>query len=99
MSDIELHDIGDCRRLTGTFTISDAPTDPSTIIFSMLEPGGTKTSYTYGTDVELVKASTGVFRVDWTFALVGRHQWYWDGDGSVIAAGGGVCYVEGSAAA
>ena len=52
----------------------------------MSDPSGTVTVYTFGVDAELVKASTGVFYVDWTFLLAGDHYWRMEGTGAVTAA-------------
>lgn len=73
--------VGDLVKLTGTFTDpdnADAPIDPTAVFLAFTSPSGTTTTYTYGTDAELVKASTGVYtaNVDGTEAGKWRYRWY-----------------------
>lgn len=85
------YDIGDKVRLTATFTnLAGTATDPSTVTFRMKLPGGTTTTYTYGSTAELVKSSTGVYYVDWTFSVAGSHYYRFAGTGTVAAADEGV---------
>ena len=59
------YDKGDLIRCSAAFTDSDgAAADPDVVVFSFTEPDGSLTTYTYGTDVELVKDSTGNYHVD-----------------------------------
>ena len=59
------YDNGDLVKCTGTFTQSDAAIDPTSVYFKFKtpRPGSTITTYTYGVDVELVRADTGVYYV------------------------------------
>ncbi len=78
--------VGDAPRLTGTFKNSaGSASDPSGIVFKIREPDGALTTYTYGTDAELVRSSTGVYYVDWPVAKVGAHYFEFGGTGSVVA--------------
>lgn len=56
---------GDNVRCLATFTnvSTGAVADPSTVTFSVRSPSGVITTYTYGTDAEVVKSSTGVYYV------------------------------------
>lgn len=58
------YDIGDLVRCTGTFATGDTNVNPGAIFFKVKTPSGVVTTYTYGTDVELVRDSTGVYHVD-----------------------------------
>lgn len=56
---------GDVVTIQGTFTDSNGNlTDPSTVKVTVVKPDATSTTYTYVTDVELTKASTGVYRLN-----------------------------------
>lgn len=56
---------GDLVTVQGTFTDSNgAPVDPSVIKVTVVTPAGTETTYTYGVDAGLTKASTGVYRLN-----------------------------------
>ena len=86
---VPAYDLGDTRRLSAAFTIagnSPAATDPTTLTFKMREPDGTVTTYVEGTDVELVKDSTGNFHVDWLLAQAGKHYYRWIGTGAAAEA-------------
>jgi hypothetical protein len=87
-------------RLTCTFyDISNALADPTTVTFSIKLPAGTTTSYIYGTDAELVRASTGVYYVDFLFNAKGAYIYRFLGAGSVGAPGEGTVDVAESALA
>lgn len=80
-------DIGDRKRFSITFTdITAAPADPTIVTAFITEPDGVVTAYVYLTDAELVKDSTGVYHVDWTFAKAGRHKIKLSGEGSLVSA-------------
>lgn len=82
-----LYDVGDERRLAAAFTdLAGDAADPSTVRFTIEEPDGTVTEYVYGTDAELVKASTGNYYVDWPIAQAGYHSWRMAGTGTAAAA-------------
>lgn len=81
------YDIGDARDILVTFTDQNGvPADPTGITFKMREPDGTETTYVHGTDAEVVKESTGVYYVTWTYAKKGRHIARWNGTGVLISA-------------
>jgi len=89
------YDIGDGRRFTATYTdIDGAAADPTTVTVRIREPDGTVTAYVYGTDAEVVKSTTGVYYVDWTFNQTGRHQVRWEGAGDVTTAQQTEVYVR-----
>ena len=59
------YDIGDLVRLTGTFrNAAGVLTDPTTVTCRIERPDETETVYLYGTDVEVVRDSAGIFHVD-----------------------------------
>lgn len=80
-------DIGDARRLQATFKNASAiVTDPSTVTFRMKDGGGTVTTLVFGTDAEVVKESTGVYHVDYTIIVSGKHFYRWEGTGALVSA-------------
>ena len=79
------YDIGDTIRLTATFTVSDAVTDPTTITLKVKDPVGTITSYTYAAGT-VTKASTGVYTKDIALTLSGPYFYRWEGTGTVPTA-------------
>lgn len=78
--------LGQMVRLTATFAVSGANTDPTTVTFKVRAPSGTITTYLYGTDSQLVKSATGVYYVDYTTAAEGIHAWRMAGTGTCVAA-------------
>lgn len=84
------YDVGDFARLTATFVDdADAPSDPSAVVFKARQPDGTQITYTYGDDVEVVRVSEGVFRVDLplTDAGVWSYQFASTGTGQAVEEG------------
>jgi hypothetical protein len=56
---------GSLVRVAGAFTnAAGSSVDPGTVTFYYQPPSGSASSYVYGTDAELVKASTGNYYVD-----------------------------------
>ncbi len=58
-------------------------TDPTTVSVTIREPDGTKTTYVYVTDPEVVKDSTGVYHISFVPDQIGSHGVYWLGTGTV----------------
>ena len=93
-------DIGDTRRLTVTFTnLAGANTDPTGVTFTIKKPDGTITTYVYGTDSQLVKSAVGIYYVDYSIALAGRHVYRFAGTGAIVAAENGEIYARRNEAA
>ncbi len=79
-------------RIAANFQDEDrVDVDPSTVTFKVMSPGGTITSYVYGTDAELVKVNTGDYYVEWSPNCSGRWYYRWETTGS-----GTTSAVEGS---
>jgi len=52
---------GNPVTLDATFLTGSTPTDPTAVYFRVRDPDDTLTTYTYGTDPEVTKLSTGVY--------------------------------------
>lgn len=63
--------------------------DPATVEVRRLRPGdGSPTTYVYGVDSEVVRASTGVYYIENdTTDLPGTWQFVWNSSGTYQAAG------------
>lgn len=59
-------------RATVTYTEDDVPFDPTTVACKVMDPEGRVRTYTYGTDTDLGKISTGVYYIDITPNMGGR---------------------------
>ena len=85
------YDQGDVVRCTGRFyNSSDAAADPTTVTFYIKGPN-TDETYVYGTDVEVVKDSTGVYHVDFSVpktgaTAAGKYTYRFEGAGSNASA-------------
>ena len=51
--------------------------DPTTLTFSIKEPNGTITSYTWSSDAEVVRVGVGDFYIDWDSTTSGLHKYRW----------------------
>lgn len=82
MPNVSMNIIGGVKRIEVDFRDSDSNlVDPaSSVIFTMREPDGTVTAYTYGVDAELVRDAVGEYHVDWTISQVGIHTYKWIGE-------------------
>ncbi len=61
-------------------------TNPTTVTFTLREPDGVKTTYTYPTDPEIVRDSTGIYSFSFVPDQVGSHGFRWLGTGTVPLA-------------
>ena len=92
------YDVGDLIRCTGTFTdITGTAIDPAVVIFQFKNPSGTITAYTYGTDVALVRSSTGHYYVDVNGNAEGRWYYRYHSTGNGQAASEGSFTIQESA--
>lgn len=93
-----VYDIGDRRKLSCTIrNEAGALADPSELSFIMLEPNSEDnevTEYEYGTDIELVRASAGVYYVLWDCTVSGAHNWRYEATGTISAAEEGRFWVR-----
>lgn len=84
MEEVLIHDMRrktvKIRNLAGTLT------DPTGLTFRYAVNGGSATTLTYGTDVALVKDSTGIYHVDFANDVVGQWRLYVRATGAVKAA-------------
>jgi hypothetical protein len=89
-----IYDKGDLVRITGTFTTAaGVATDPTAVLFSIKNPAGTTTTYTYGTDAQLVKSTTGIYYVDVNVNAVGTWYYKFYSTGTGQSASEGLFFV------
>lgn len=89
--------VGSVQRLTLNLqTAAGVDTDPTTLTFTLQGPNGVETTYTYGTDVELVKSSAGDYYVDVTPTNGGRWFYRWLATGTAGGAREGSFVVQAS---
>lgn len=81
-----LYDIGDPVRIT-IFTVdrNDAPADPTVLKLYLRNPTGTLTTLTYGTDLSLVKVTTGSYEVVVSPTVAGDWWYRWDSTGTATS--------------
>ena len=91
------YDIGDVVRCSAVFTNAAADgVDPATLVFTFLDPSGTKGSYTYGVDAEVVRVEAGTYYVDIPITVSGTWRCRWVGTGLNAAAGDAFFVVRSS---
>lgn len=82
------YDVGDLVRVAGVFTDADGVAiDPATVAFKLKKPDRSITTYLYGIDLQLVKDSTGNYRVDISADVKGTYKYRWYSTGNGQAAG------------
>lgn len=80
---------GDVVRVStapGFKNAAGAPADPTTVTLRWRRHGGTTTMWVFGTDVQVVKDSVGVYHADIPVTEHGLHYFRWEGTGAVVAA-------------
>lgn len=85
------HYINTTVRIAVNFQDDDGTdVDPSGVVFKAYSPSGTTTTYTYSTDAELSRSSTGDYYVDFVPDASGRwhYRWVLSGTGTAIAMEG-----------
>lgn len=84
---------GETVRITGTFTVSDVATDPTTVTLKVQNPAGTETTYTYAAG-EITKSATGVYYKDISLTTSGYWYYSWIGTGTVVSADEDYLFVK-----
>lgn len=89
------YDVGDLVRILSAFRNSGgAAIDPDTVFFAFTDPAGTKVTYEYGADGELVRSGMGIYYVDVDAHLHGRWHYRVFSAGAGQAAHEGIFYVK-----
>lgn len=91
-------DIGDAPKFKVTFHDEDgALDDPTAVVFTLRTPAGAETSFVHGTDDEVDRVSTGVFRFTApTLSASGTYRLRAKGTEGLIAADEGSFTVRAS---
>ena len=87
------YDKGDLVRLTATFTVSGAVTDPTTVILYIRSGSGVLTTLVYGSS-SITKVSVGVYRYDYSATKVGDVYFSWIGTAPAQAVEQGSFFVK-----
>lgn len=84
---------GTTMSLTAAFTNSNGQaSDPSTVVFKTYSPCGKISIYTYGTDANVSKSSTGNYAASFVADHAGRWRTRWEGTDAI----GNVIVIEDS---
>lgn len=89
------YQVGDQIKVAAAFTnAAGAAADPTAVLFKVRAPSGTVTTYTYGTDVDVVKTAVGAYYL--LVTLSASELWHVraTGTGAVVAAGETVVLAE-----
>jgi hypothetical protein len=82
---INLYTKGQKVRCVVSFTVDGTLTDPTTVTFKSMDPGGNVSIFVYGTDNELVKDSTGIYYADVITDENGEWNFRFEGTGACEA--------------
>lgn len=89
--------LGELVRVSGAFRdLAGTLLNPTTVRLKVRTPAGVTTTYTYGTDVDLVRDSTGNFHFDVNANAVGKWHYRWESSGTGQAAEPGEFVVQSS---
>jgi hypothetical protein len=85
-----IYQLGTGITITETFTVLGVPTDPTTVVFTVQDPGGLDTGFTFGLDGNVSNPDVGVYVLDLSPpAYPGIYHYSVTGTGAVEATGGG----------
>jgi uncharacterized protein YfaS (alpha-2-macroglobulin family) len=86
--------LGDAVTCEAVFKKNGVELDPTTVTFKVENPSGVQTIYVYGTNVELIRDSTGVYHVDVNANTVGTWLYRFESTGTGQAAQEGTFRVR-----
>lgn len=85
-----VYQVGQAVTITETFSVAGAPSDPTSVIYTVADPTGSQTVYTFGVDVEVTNPSPGVYVLELpALSLIGTWIYTVVGTGVVTASGSG----------
>ena len=94
---MDYYDKGSLVKVPVTFADDDGDAqDPTTVKFQVADPSGNTASYTYGTDDEVVKDSTGNYHLNVDCDESGLWKWHRYSTGTGQASDEGRFYVNAS---
>ena len=79
---ISVFDRGQQIKLTGTFTVDNVNTNPTTATLEIKLPDNSVVTKTGG---DLTNEGTGIYSFEYTIANEGVHYFRWSGTGAVVA--------------
>lgn len=84
-TDYNVYDAGDLVKLTNEFTEGGNYVDPPTVVCKVRHENGEATTYTYGTDANLIRTAAGKYECYISPALIGVWYYRWQAiDGSAL---------------
>jgi hypothetical protein len=81
-------------RATASFDVEGVATDPTTVVFTTVVPGGERTTYTFGVDSEVSHLGVGSFRLTLVLHEAGMWGFHCQGTGAAEAEAEGWARVE-----
>jgi len=83
---VNTYDIGQAVRCDVLFqTTAGVDTDPTTVTFTIRDPSGNETTYTYPPAGTIVRDAAGDYHADITIDEAGLWYYSWAGSGVLIA--------------
>ncbi len=84
MDSVNQYHKGQMVRISGTYTVAGVATDPTTVTFKVLAPGGTMSTYTYAL-AQITKDGVGLYHKDISCSEEGIWHYTTIGTGAVEA--------------
>lgn len=83
-----------CRFAVAITDVDATAADPGALRLRVRDPSGTTTTYTYGTDAEVVRSGAGTYRADLSLSIAGTWAYRWESDAPNPGAAEGSVTVE-----
>lgn len=96
MSQAEIVAGATCRISDAITDIDGVAADPGALRLKVRSPSGTVTTYTYGTDAEVVRSAAGAYHADLALAVAGTWRYRWESDAPNPGAAEGSIVVTAS---
>jgi hypothetical protein len=84
MAAMNEYDVGDVVKMKGTFKENDVVKDPPVVRFLYAKPGSTTVTLVYGTDLNVIRDSEGVYHVDMPINTGEHGTWYYRAEGWTV---------------
>lgn len=86
MSAINSYQAGNQLKVAASFAQGVTAIDPTVVMFKFHAPGGAVTTYTYGTDAQLIRDGVGLYHIVLTLATSGTWAYQFLSTGTGQAA-------------
>ena len=83
---MNIYDVGDKIRISGSFTASGVLSDPASVVFKLYNRKVLIETHTYGISADLIKDSVGNYHIDYVIPVLGNYSYDFIGSGTIDAS-------------